>query len=249
MRKSTLKSFLLPLLILTVVFVSCKDDSYLTTPIPVKGVSFVEEFDTVTAAYARGWRYINVSAQKGTGFWNQGGLNDPNVTGFHAPIPFAPYSSKGTYPGFIAADFTSTSGGAVTISNWVVSPVTLMQNGDKVVFYTRTYLFPITGDSTDFANRLQVRINKSETLNVGSEDDPGDFSTNILDINPFYKESTSLNPDPTAYPARWTRFEATVNGLNGPTKGRFAFRYYTEEAGNAGRATLVAIDSVAFISK
>ncbi|MFM2362540.1 MAG: hypothetical protein RLZZ316_1442, partial [Bacteroidota bacterium] len=62
MRKSTLKSFLLPLLILTVVFVSCKDDSYLTTPIPVKGVSFVEEFDTVTAAYARGWRYINVSA-------------------------------------------------------------------------------------------------------------------------------------------------------------------------------------------
>ena len=51
-----------------------------------------------------------------------------------------------------------------------------------------------------------------------------------------------------AYPHVWTRFEATVSGLDAPTKGRFAFRYFTEEAGNNGRASSIGVDSVAYIS-
>ncbi len=46
-------------------------------------------------------------------------------------------------------DFTSTSAAAGIISNWIVSPVITMRNGDKIVFYTRTILYPLTGgDST-----------------------------------------------------------------------------------------------------
>jgi hypothetical protein len=51
-----------------------------------------------------------------------------------------------------------------------------------------------------------------------------------------------------AYPHVWTRFEAIVVGLDKPTKGRFAFRYFTELAGSNGRGSSVGIDSVAYVS-
>lgn len=251
MRKYTPGKFLLPLFFCTVVFLSCKDDSYLAAALPPPDASFTEEFDTITAAYARGWRYINVSDPKGTGFWTQGLFNDPNVTGFPAIIPFAAWSSKGGYPGFIGADYTSTSAQAGVISTWVVSPVTLMKNADKIVFYTRGLILPTATDSTDFANRLQVCVSaQAESVNTGLGSDPGDFTNVILDINPFYKfyHSSPALYDPTAYPAKWTRFEATVSGLNGPVKGRFAFRYYVEGGGSNGLGTAIGIDSVAYIS-
>jgi hypothetical protein len=126
-----------------------------------------------------------------------------------------------------------------------------MQDGDKIVFYTRTVLYNLgTGDSSDFANRLQVRISASgESVNVGSGDDPGDFSSALLDINPFSKEAHTNPYVPDAYPIRWTRFEATIGGLNGVTKGRFAFRYYLQGAGSNGLGSGVAVDSVAYIGK
>jgi len=134
-----------------------------------------------------------------------------------------------------------------------------MQNGDKIVFYTRAQLLSFNNDSTDFVNRMQVRLNKTTSLNCGDGTDPGDFTVPLLDVNPFYYEflkSAFNNPaDPfyqqarQAYPHVWTRFEATVSGLDGPTKGRFAFRYFTEEAGGNGRGTAIAIDAVSYLSK
>ncbi len=254
MRKTSLRKFLLPFtfLFMVVVFISCHDDSYLTVPPPPPDASFVEEFDTVTAAYGRGWRFINVSDPLGTGFWTQGLLNDPNVTGFPSAIPFSAWSSKGTYVGFIGTDYTSTSAPAGNISNWLVSPVTLMKYGDKIVFYTRGLILPTgTGDSTDFANRLQVRISTNgASVNVGIGTDPGDFSQPLLDINPFYHffHTDPALYDPLAFPSTWTRFIATVSGVNGPVKGRFAFRYFVEGGGSNGLGTAVGIDSVAYIS-
>ena len=225
----------------------------------------MEEFDTITAAYDRGWRYINVSEPYGSGFWTQGMFNNPSITGFPAPIPFPAFSSKGSYVGFIGADYSSTSAAAGIISNWIVSPIVEMQNGDKIVFYTRTLAIPYqiaTGviDTSDFGNRLQVRVSKNaESVNVGSGANPGDFDNILLDINNFYHEwHTVANPtnpaawivrDPEAYPVNWTRFEAEVSGLNGVVKGRFALRYFTEDAGSNGRATCVAVDSVAYLGK
>lgn len=266
MRNFTLGKLLLSVGVIVSILASCKDDSNLTVAPSPPDVSFVEEFDTVTAAYGRGWRYINVSSPKDIGFWTQGAFNNPALTGFPSPIPFVPYSSKGTYAGFIGTDYTSTSLGV--ISNWVVSPVTLMKNGDKIVFYTRGLIIPYSygTDSTDFGNRLQVCYSSNgESLNVGSGTDAGDFAP-ILDINPFYKEyHTAPDPfpapadnytwtilrDPQAFPVNWTRFEAKVSGLNGLIKGRFAFRYFVENAGSGPlgtRSTAVGLDSVAFIS-
>ena len=204
MRKYAPGKFLLPLCIATVGFLSCKDDSYLTVAPPLPDASFVQEFDSINAAFDKGWRYYNVSVPKGTGFWVQGLFNNPNITGFPGIIPFPAWSSKGGYVGYIGADYTSTSAAAGIISNWAVSPVTLIKAGDKIVFYTRGLVLPTaTADSTDYANRLQVRVNTyNEGTNVGNGADAGDFAKLVLDINPKYKffHTQASLFDPTAYP-------------------------------------------------
>ena len=50
-------------------------------------------------------------------------------------------------------------------------------------------------------------------------------------------------------PANWTRFEVTIGGLSKPTKGRFAFRYYTLDGGSNGNGSAVGIDQVVYTSK
>ena len=249
MKISAFPGILLVCVCILSLLQSCKDDSYLLAPPPVPDQSFVEEFDTAKSAYNRGWRFINRSDEIGRRSWQ-------NPDG-NSGIPFLSYSGTGN--GYLWADYLSTSSDAGVISNWAVSPEIIMQNGDKIVFYTRTQLYFFNGDSTDFVNRMQVRMNKTTSLNCGDGTDPGDFTVPLLDINPFYYtflKSAFNNPSNPlyqqarqAYPHVWTRFEATVIGLNGPTKGRFAFRYFTEEAGSNGRATSIGIDSVAYISK
>ena len=250
MRNSTLRKVLLFSVITIFTLQACrKDDAAMMTPPATPDYSFVEEFDTLEAAYDRGWRYINVSDPMGVnGSWTQGLFSNPVITGL-PPIPFAAHSSKGSYVGYIGAWYFSTSAAAGIISNWVVSPVVTMQNGDKIQFYTRAVLYPLGGgDSTDYANRLQLRMNtNNEGTNVGSGADPGDFTTGLIDINDTYIEAQLSVYDPHAYPIRWTKFEATIGGLNGPTKGRFGFRYFVEGGGSNGLASAVAIDSVAYI--
>ena len=249
MKKSTFPGFLLACIYILTLLQSCKDDRYLLAPPPVPDQSFVEEFDTAQNAYNRGWRFINRSDLIGRRNWQ-------NPDG-NSGVPFLSWSGTGN--GYLWADYQSTASAAGTISNWAVSPVLTMQNGDKIVFYTRAELSFFNNDSTDFVNRMQVRINKTTSLNCGDGIDPGDFTIPLLDVNPFYYEflknafNNPANPlyqqARQAYPHVWTRFEATVSGLNEPTKGRFAFRYFTEEAGSNGRGSSIGIDSVAYISK
>ncbi len=248
MSKFTFPGFLLICICLLILSQSCKDDRYLLTPPPVPDQSFTEDFDTASAAADRGWHYINRSVELGITDWK----NPDYVAG----IPFLSYS--GTGDGYLWADYLSTSSAAGTISNWAVSPEIIMQNGDKIIFYTRTQLYFDGSVNRDYVNRLQVRLNKTTSLNCGTGTDPGDFNVPLLDINPFYYEfvlqdfndpsSPFYNEARQAYPHVWTRFEATVIGLNEPTKGRFAFRYFTEEAGNNGRGSSVGIDAVSYQS-
>lgn len=247
MKKSIFSGFLLAVISILTLLQSCKDDRYLLAPPPVPDQSFVEEFDTAKVAYNKGWRFINRSDEIGRSVWQ----NPDGLTG----IPFLSWS--GTGAGYLWVDYQSTSSDAGIISNWAVSPEIIMQNGDKIVFYTRNQLYSFAGDSTDFINRMQVRMNKTTSLNCGDGADPGDFTVPLLDINPFYYEFSKnayinpLNPNfqkaRQAYPHVWTRFEATVIGLNGPTKGRFAFRYFIEGGGLNGFGSSVGVDSVAYI--
>ena len=255
MKKSTFPGFLCVFTCILTLLQSCKDDSYLLAPPPVPDQSFVEEFDTAKKAFDKGWRFINRSILIGPHDWK----NPDATTG----VPFLSFSGTGN--GYLWTDYLSTGSPTGTISNWAVSPEIIMQNGDKIVFYTRGELIryqatpsdPII--TTDFVNRMQVRINKTTSLNCGDGTDPGDFTIPLLDVNPFYNEfilESFNNPaDPRynearqAYPHVWTRFEATVSGLDQPTKGRFAFRYFMEGAGNSGRGSSIGVDSVAYISK
>ncbi len=221
---------------------SCsKDDGADTPPEPETG--FVEEFDQAFSAAERGWVFQNKSVNPGPTNW-----------GNPAEPPFAAFSPAGSENGYLWADFNSTSSASGIISNWAVSPPVTLRNGDKIRFYTRAQLYFFNGDSTDFTNRLQVRINaRNDGTDVGNGATTGDFNTLLLDINAAYNEFLLLswnNREPNAlnaFPHRWTRFEATVDGLQAPVKGRFAFRYFMEGAGTNGRGSAIGIDQVEYV--
>jgi hypothetical protein len=251
-----LQKFLSVACFATVVLQSCKDDSNLTTPLPIANQSFSEEFDTLAAASAKGWVIRNRSEPIGRGTWQQG------MTGnqFLASVTHTAFSSKATNNGYISADFTSchiTGGpGEGTISNWIISPKTLMQNGDKIIFYARG-----ADTLSRWADRLQVWLNtNNDGIECGRGETVGDFDVKILDINPKNAAGTPTNPFPagtpipfvfdpvTTFPYFWTRFEAKVIGLSKPINGRFGFRYFVPYGGDNGNGDHISLDAVTYIS-
>ena len=241
MRKTMLPKLLFISSFAILVMYSCKNDSKPVTEPPIPDQSFVEEFDTATAAVARGWKFINTSDPKGTGQWQNGGGNPPL---------FNAYSNKGTNAGFIGADYQSTSAQQGTISNWLISPSLTMQNGDRIIFYTRAWqLFDGVSDTTDFGNSLQLRMNPvNDSIDAGKGLSTGSFSKLLFDINPDLIYSSILHAAVFAYPSQWTRFDVTVTGLTAPLKSRFAFRYFVTNGGSNGNASGIGIDSVAYKS-
>lgn len=241
MRKKNLPKLLIISSLALFLFQSCKDDSYLTKIPPIGNQSFNEEFDTASAALSRGWEFINVSDPLGSGIWQNGGS---------VPPFFNAFSNNGSNAGFIGVDYLSTSADQGIISNWLVSPPVVMQNGDKIIFYTRAQqVADGTGDTTDFGNSLQLRLNTiNDGTNVGGGLDPGSFTKGLLSINPQLIYSSVIAPDPAAYPSQWTRFEATISGINGSVRGRFGFRYFVTDGGSNGNGTGVGIDAVSYKS-
>jgi hypothetical protein len=93
---------------------------------------------------------------------------------------------------------------------------------------------------------MQVRMSLAGlSVNVGDTvNSVGDFTTLLADINPGYS-----NVDfPVGYPYNWTRYDLAITGLSASAQGRFAFRYYVENAGDHGNADYIGLDSVAFRS-
>ncbi|MBL7728012.1 MAG: choice-of-anchor J domain-containing protein [Dinghuibacter sp.] len=217
MRKITLHNFFFTgLLSLFALFMlpSCKDDSYLLQPEPVPDQSFAEEFDSASAALSRGWKFINNSYPAGGNVWQNGGSAYP---------VFEPFSQRGQYAGFVGATYESTSAAAGVISNWLVSPPVIMQNGDKIVFYTRSQLVQQSAtplDSTDFANRLQVRINTHGT----------DYY--MGDVKPLYE--WSLTPSPTPAPDDPGNYDITLVEIN-PDQ----LEYHTSAVGATTATSLI----------
>lgn len=264
MRKPTLPICLFFFIAVSVHLSSCKDDSYLTIAPPLEDhSSFTETFDTTDAALARGWKIFNKSVPTGPSVWQDGGS---------IPPLFNAFTNKGMNAGFIGTNTLSTSAQKGIISQWLISPSLLMQNGDKIVFYTRAqklpgYLNDNSNDSTDFANRLQVLVNiqNDSAELIGEGENTGSFigvTDPVIDINPNYYEwhntpgSYPIDGGPTstaetiaqAYPTEWTRFEGKITGLSKPTTGRFAFRYFIKDGGSAGRGSGIGIDEVTYTS-
>ena len=183
-----------------------------------KAVAFTQGFEDITNM--PGWFTQNNSSPIGTTNWFQG-----NSGVF--PAHSGPDNS------YIGANFNNGAGLA-TISNWLLTPVVTLNNGDTMSFWARSI------DSV-FPDRLQVRMSTNgASTNVGATaTSVGDFTTLLLDINPNYQQGVFVNA--------WTQHTVTVSGLGGATSGRFAFRYFVENAGPSGNnSDYIGIDTVEY---
>ena len=185
-------------------------------------VTLSEGFNTVPVA---GWATKQNSSPLGPTGWFQG-----------TPAAFPSFS--GAANSYIAADYQNTDpAGTGTISNWLITPVLNIKNGDLVTFYSR---IPA---GAEFPDRLEIRVSANgNSIDVGNTaTSVGDFTTVILTINPTLVTGV--------YPKVWTQFTATVSGVAAPTTGRIAFRYYdTDAGGNAPNGNYIGIDDMKYIS-
>lgn len=242
-NKNILPLILSGFILMAVIISACNKD--VAPPDAPKDYSWVEEFDTVTNAMSRGWAVINNSRPLGTESWIQGdyAVGKKGLTGSFS-------AQSVTYSG---ADFVlctyNAGDGTSTLNSWLISPPTVMKNGDEIQFYTRVRINPAV-----YPDRMQVRLNPiNNGVNVGSgrmdntnvASMVGDFTQLMLDINP-----TLLKTGPGSYPGAWTKYSLILTGLPAPVERRFAFRYFVTNGGTAGaNSEGVAVDSVAFISK
>jgi hypothetical protein len=190
-------------------------------------VQLVEGFDDITTLTGKGWIQTNNSSPLGETSWLQG-----------APPIFL--SQAGASDSYMAASYDNAgSPQPATISNWLLSPVVSIQNGDTLSFYTRT-----TGNVPTFPDRLQVllSLNGSSTDVGATATSVGDFTTTLLDINP--------NLTTTDYPTTFTKYDITLAGIPTPTMGRFAFRYFIPtDAGPSGtNGDYIGIDTFSYTS-
>jgi hypothetical protein len=182
-----------------------------------------EGFSNVAGLTAAGWNQQNLSTPIGS---------NPNwVQGDPVNMPFSANSLPSN--SFISANFNSVAG-AATISNWLITPMLNLNNGDVLSFYTR-------GTASIYADNLQVRLSTNgSSTNVGASNiSVGDFSNLLLEINP------TLNA--ALYPAIWTQYTITISGLASPTTGRIAFRYFVPNGGPTGiNSDLIGIDDFVY---
>jgi hypothetical protein len=182
-----------------------------------------EGFSNVAGLTAAGWNQQNLSTPIGS---------NPNwVQGDPVNMPFSANSLPAN--SYIAVNYNSVAG-AATISNWLITPMLNLNNGDVITFYTR-------GTGSVYADNLQVRLSTNgSSTNVGASNiSVGDFSNLLLEINP------TLNA--ALYPSTWTQYTVTISGLATPTAGRIAFRYYVPNGGPTGlNSDLIGIDDFVY---
>ena len=193
----------------------------LPTGSPVLISDWSQGFEDIDQLPGLGWALINNSQPLGATGWFQG-----NTTVFSA--------HQGPADSYIGANFNNT-GSIGTISNWLLTPETLLQDGATISFYTRT------ADGSTWADRLELRMSLSgSSTDVGSTaTSVGDFTTLLLSVNPTQAA--------TGYPQVWTEYTATLSGIGTPTNGRLAFRYFVTDAGASGtNSNYIGIDTVEY---
>lgn len=191
------------------------------TSAPAQGSILLSEgFTDITTLAAAGWAMNNLSSPLGT-------------TGLFQGNPLVFPAQAGPADSYIGANFENVAGTG-TISDWLITPMVLVDDGDRLSFYTRT-----TTPGPVYPDRLEVRFSSNgSSTDVGSSaTSVGDFTTLLLTINP------SLTT--TDYPYVWTHYIATLTGLGGPSSGRFALRYYVTDAGpNGVNSDYIGIDTL-----
>jgi len=179
------------------------------------GQIFAESFDDVSVLDTNGWIRSNQSTTPGLAGWGQG-----------AAATFPAYQG-----GYVVANYTANTGNG-TISNWLITPVINVKDGDKVSFWTRTASNPAT-----YPDRLEFRMSLGATHTAPSgPTGVGSFTTLMQSVNP---DLTS-----TGYPAVWTKYEMTVSGVGATAAPvKFAFRYFVTGGGTTGaNSNIIGVD-------
>lgn len=164
--------------------------------------------------------------------------NQVYTTGQTTPIPNGQAGGANSFALVNYTSTTSTATSGATISNWLISPVVTVQNGDVVSFYTRIGKYSAT-NTASYADNLQLRMSTNGAFTTDPTGGPtavGDYTNLLVEVNP--------NLDLTSYPATWTQYSYTVTGLTGPTDAKFAFRYYVTNGGvNGSNSDIIGIDT------
>jgi Secretion system C-terminal sorting domain len=200
-----------------------------------------------------GWTRMNLSTTADPArLWAIAGYASGVATAtFQNPFNAAPVAVGATYPipngqagganSFALTNFqcsTSTLTTGATLSNWLISPIVVVNNGDVVTFYTRIGK-NTTANNASYADRLQLRMSTNGALTTDPSTGPtdvADYTAVLVDVNP------TLNL--TAYPSTWTQYTYTVTGLTGPTEVKFAFRYFVTDGGpNGNNSDIIGIDT------
>jgi len=232
-QRRTLKYFraCLILLIGAIFFVACEKDEMVSK---APNYNYFESFDSLPKVLAKGWVTVNNSRPVGIESW-VGGYFTPTPFGFSG---FPAHSYFASAQEYIAVNYNSGSD-VSNISDWLISPVLNMKDGDSVYFWTRT-VGPV-----NYPDRLQVYVNyNNDGTNVGNDyNSVGDFDLLVLDVNPTLS--------PYGFPVNWTQFSFAIsNGSSTPKKGRVGFRYFVEKGGPSGNySNIVGLDDFNFVSK
>lgn len=202
-----------------------------------------------------GWVRTNQSQAASTTLWTVASYAPVTVSASQPALPFstqaytngqtcpAPNGQDGGTNSFALVNYTSTSGvgatGVGTISNWLISPVIDVQDGDVVSFYSRIGKFSAT-NTASFADNLQLRMSTNGSFTTDPSTgatDVGDYTTLLVEINP--------NLNLTSYPATWTQYTATISGVGSTPVGvKFGFRYYVPNGGpNGANSDIIGIDT------
>ncbi|MPS74913.1 MAG: T9SS type A sorting domain-containing protein [Chryseobacterium sp.] len=175
-----------------------------------------ENFDTFSALSGQGWTALNKSNPLGsttTGVWRQGPADH-----------IGPQSGDDTSYAF--CNYSSATGTG-TISNWLITPVVNLRNGDVISFYTMS-----GGEPGTYPDRLELRLSTAATTTLPS----GTGASGATNLGSFTTLALTVNADLTAtgYPFSYTKYDYTVSGLTGDVASRIAFRYYVTGGGTTG---------------
>lgn len=168
-----------------------------------------ENFDTFPAT----WNKTNQSQPVGTSNWQQG-----NVSAFGGGF-------NGGATSYVSVNYNSVAAGmSGTISNWLISPVVSLTNGDVIKFYTRA-----GANFSSIPDRLELRLSTDGSASITP-------STGSADLGSFTTLATTVNPllAPNVYPVVWTEVTYTVVGLPDATACKLAFRYFVTNGGPTG---------------
>lgn len=191
-------------------------------------------FDT---AFAADWVMTNQSSPVGASVWTKASYTTPlsNAIFGSGNTSTVPVGQAGGNNSFALVNFNSTTG-AGTISNWLITPVVSVKDGDIISFYTRKG----TDGTTDYPDRLELRYSVAGTTVTPS--------SGASDVGSFTNVGVTVNPTLAAgfvYPKTWTKYSFTITGIGAtPIAVKFGFRYYVTDGGPSGNnSDLIGIDT------